>query len=105
MLRSQLHPGDEVATYHAYDQDLPVYLERYITVVGWKKEGELYAPVENFSRWMIDDVAFWKSWNSPTTIYALTDRATYSKLRGEPDQKSYLVAQTDYDVVFSNKPG
>ncbi len=104
VLRTQLHPADEVATYHAYYQDLPVYLQRYITVVGWKEEGELYAPVDNFSRWMIDDATFWKSWNGPTTIYALTDRPTYNKLRAEPDQKSYLVAQTDYDVVFSNKP-
>jgi hypothetical protein len=33
----------------------------------------------------------------------LTDRASYDKLRGEVNRKLYLVAQNDYDVVFSNR--
>ncbi len=103
MLKSRLQPADEVATYHAYYEDLPVYLERYITVVGWKEEGEFNAPAESASSWTIDDATFRERWNGPVTIYMLTDRATYETLRHSPEQKFYLVAETNYDVLLSNK--
>src|SRR5215475_12467963 len=54
LLKSQLHPADEVASYHAYYQDLPVYLQRAVAVVGWK--GNLQFGVEVNERsggWMI----------------------------------------------------
>jgi hypothetical protein len=87
VLKSQLHPSDEVASYHAYYQDLPVYLQRPVTVVGWK--GNLQFGVEVNERcggWMTDDASFWKRWNSPETVYMLTEETTYAKLRSESSQ-------------------
>ena len=51
----------------------------------------------------VDDAVFWKKWNGPETLYVLTDRPTYAKLREESVRGIYLIAQSDYDVVFSNK--
>jgi 4-amino-4-deoxy-L-arabinose transferase-like glycosyltransferase len=104
VLKSQLDPADEVASYHAYYQDLPVYLQRPVAVVGWK--GNLQFGVEVNERsggWMTDDASFWKGWNSPLTVYMLTEQETYDKLRSESSFKSRVVARGLYDVLLSNK--
>ena len=104
VLKSQLHPFDEVASYHAYYQDLPVYLERPVAVVGWKGELQFGVEVnEHSGGWMTDDVSFWKRWNSPVTVYMLTEKTTYEKLRSVSFFKFRVVAQGLYDVLLSNK--
>ena len=103
VLKSQLQPGDEVASYHAYYEDLPVYLERRITLVDWKGDLEFGGQAEDVSGWVIDDAKFWQRWNGPATMYMLTDQTTYKRLRGASGQRVYLVARTDYDVLSSNR--
>lgn len=103
VLKSRLQPEDEVAGYHAYYQDLPVYLQRRIIVVHWKGELEFGTEVEDASNWMMDDAEFWRRWNGSETIYMVTSRKTCDKLRAESDQKFYLIAKTGYDVLLSNK--
>lgn len=59
-LLPQLRDGDMVAAYGTYWQDLPVYLNRNITVVDW--QGELRFGIEHYPEtqaWMIADAAFW----------------------------------------------
>jgi 4-amino-4-deoxy-L-arabinose transferase-like glycosyltransferase len=104
VLKSQLHPYDEVASYHAYYEDLSVYLQRPVAVVGWK--GNLQFRVEVNERsggWMTDDASFWKRWNSPETVYMLTEATIYEKLRSESSFKFRVVAQGLYDVLLSNR--
>jgi len=104
VLTSQINPADEVASYHAYYQDLPVYLQRPVAIVGWK--GNLQFGVEVNERsggWMTDEASFWKRWNSPVTVYMLTEQETYDKLRSESSFKSRVVARGLYDVLLSNK--
>ena len=84
VLKSQLQSHDAVASYYAYYEDLPVYLQRPVAVVGWK--GNLQFRVEVNERsggWMTDDASVWKRWNSPVTVYMLTESTTYEKLRWE----------------------
>jgi hypothetical protein len=40
-IKPWLRPNDEVASYHAYYQDLPFYLQRHVTQVGWVEPFEL----------------------------------------------------------------
>lgn len=104
VLKPRLNPSDEVASYHAYYQDLPVYLQRPVAVVGWK--GDLQFGVEVNERsggWMTDDASFWKRWNSPATVYMLTEQTTYEKLLSASSFKSRIVAQGFYDVLLSNQ--
>jgi len=104
VLRPQLQRSDEVAAYHAYYQDLPVYLERPVAVVGWKGDLQFGVEVNEYSGgWMTDDASFWKCWNSPATVYMLTEQTTYEKLRSESSFKSRVVAQGLYDVLLSNR--
>jgi len=104
VLKPQLRPPDEVASYHAYYQDLPVYLQRPVTVVGWKGNLQFGVEVDEHSGgWMTDDNSFWQRWNSPLTVYMLTEQETYDKLRSESSFKSRVVARGLYDVLLSNK--
>ncbi len=60
-LLPHLKDDDMVVAYHTYWQDLPVYLNRNVTVVDWT--GELGFGVEHYpetKQWMIGDDEFWK---------------------------------------------
>jgi 4-amino-4-deoxy-L-arabinose transferase-like glycosyltransferase len=103
ILKTRLQPQDEVASYDTYYQDLPVYLERRITIVDWTGELEFGTTVENTSAWMIDNTTFWKRWEGPSTMYMLTKHTTYDILRAEHSKKIYLIAGTDDNVLLANK--
>ena len=103
VLKQRLQPGDEVASYDTYYQDLPVYLERRITVVNWKGELEFGTTVEDTSQWMVDETIFWKRWDGPSTIYMLAKRGTYDALRAAGHKNIYLIAGTDDTVLAVNK--
>jgi len=102
-LKPRLQPSDEVVSYKAYYQDLPVYLERRITVVDWT--GELYfgTTVEDTRGWMIDNTTFWKRWQGPGTIYMMTDHKTYDTLRKYPELFFFTVASNRQNILVSNR--
>jgi 4-amino-4-deoxy-L-arabinose transferase-like glycosyltransferase len=61
MLAPRLAPGDMVVTYREYWQDLPVYLDRNVTVVDWQGElehGIRQAP--ETKEWMLSGEEFQK---------------------------------------------
>ena len=105
MLKPRLRPDDQVMTYQEYYQDLPVYLERRITVVDWKGELDFGMGVEDVSGWMIGDAAFWRRWNGPARAYLLTRRSNYDKLRAEGRGQFHLIAQTGPNVLLTNRTG
>jgi 4-amino-4-deoxy-L-arabinose transferase-like glycosyltransferase len=103
VLKPRLQPEDEVASYQAYYQDLPVYLQRRITVVDWKGELSFGADIEDVSGWMVDNATFWQRWSGPGVMYMITSRTRFDNLRAQSSRKFYLVAQTPYYVLLSNK--
>lgn len=100
-LRERLRPGDEVMTYEAYYQDLPVYLERRITIVGWTGELLFGSTIENARGWMIDEAALRKRWREPRTIYLLADAARLKDL--SLPQPSCLLHSTERIAVHVNR--
>jgi 4-amino-4-deoxy-L-arabinose transferase-like glycosyltransferase len=105
VLKPLLQAGDEVITYQEYYQDLPVYLERRITVVDWKGELKFGTEVEDVSGWMIDKDAFWRRWDGPHRAYLLTGQGNYDKLRAEGRGRFHLIAQTGSNVLVTNRMG
>lgn len=103
VLKPRLQAGDEVVSYHGYYQDLPVYLERSVTVAGWTGELEFGTEVEDDSRWMIKEGTFWRRWKSPDTLYMLTRREIYNGLLHDGRGSFYLIAQTAENVLLCNK--
>ncbi len=100
-VKSQLQPHDEVASYRAYYQDLPVYLQRPIVQVGWVEPFEIWDG--DFNKQAESEAKFWQQWNGGNTIYVLSDRAIYERLRTESNRPIFLVAENDYAAVFTNK--
>jgi 4-amino-4-deoxy-L-arabinose transferase-like glycosyltransferase len=103
-LKPRLGPGDEVVAYRTYYQDLPVYLERRITVVDWTGEMAFGTTVEDTHTWMIDEAEFRKRWRDPSrTVCLLTDINNYDALRQEQDLPLYPVAQNRRAILACNK--
>jgi 4-amino-4-deoxy-L-arabinose transferase-like glycosyltransferase len=100
-LKALLKPEDEVAVFRNYYQDLPVYLERRVTVVDWKGELDLGTTVENTSKWMIDGRTFWKRWKGPTTLYMVTDIKTYEAMRNDRRLKLFPIARDQKNIIVS----
>jgi hypothetical protein len=103
ILKSRLNPGEEVASYQTYYQDLPVYLERRITVVDWKGELEFGTEVEDTSQWMIDSATFRKRWKGTSTMYMLTEIEKYDNLRKDPSLKLFPIARNAMNILVTNK--
>ena len=92
------------ACFGEYYQDLPVYLERRVTIVGWKGELEFGTRVEDTSRWMIDEETFWRRWQGPTTVYLLTDLGTYDGIRRFDDHLPLnIVARDRRNILLTNR--
>ncbi len=103
-LRVRLKPGDEVASYQEYYQDLPVYLERRITVVDWDGELTFGAGQENTSAWITKGETFWKRWQGPATIYMVTAIDDFEALKqSEPSLAYFPITQNQRNIVLCNK--
>jgi 4-amino-4-deoxy-L-arabinose transferase-like glycosyltransferase len=101
-LKPLLAPDTEVMCYHRYYQDLPVYLERRVTVVSYKGELEFGTENENVSGWMIDDDTFWQRWQSKPTVYMLAKRGAYDQLVAERRGRFILLAEVGQNVLLTN---
>ncbi len=79
-VKSQLKPPDIVIDYENYHQDIPVYLERTITVVNY--QGELAFGIEHNPKqdWMINTKQFWKLWLGDKTCYLFIEEPKYLQL-------------------------
>ena len=101
-LKPLLGPDTEVMSYHRYYQDLPVYLERRISVVDYKGELEFGTENEDTSSWMIDEDTFWQRWQSKSTIYMLTKRSAYDQLEADHHGRFILLAEVGQNVLLTN---
>lgn len=103
-LKLHLRPGDEVMTYRAYYQDLPVYLGRLVTVANWKGELAFGAAVEDTSRWIIDDETAWQRLRAPRTVYLVTERANLEDLHRRSEGKLRVIAEKGHHALLVNQP-
>jgi len=101
-LKAQLKPGDEVASYQEYYQDLPVYLERRITVVDWRGELAFGTTVEDTTGWMTNSDVFWKRWKETAPIYLLMKIEKYEELIKHTDCKLFPIARNTRTILLSN---
>jgi 4-amino-4-deoxy-L-arabinose transferase-like glycosyltransferase len=99
---------DEVVSYDSYYQDLPIYLNRRITVVNWKGELEYGTQHEDTSGWMIDYDEFWKRWLTPgKRMFVVMKDDAYDRIKaqGNPlDKHMYPLLQDGRNILFANVP-
>jgi 4-amino-4-deoxy-L-arabinose transferase-like glycosyltransferase len=101
-LRSHLRSSDEVVSYRTYYQDLPVYLERRITVVEWKGELEFGTTVEDTKGWMINEIELWKRWLGPRRMFLVAGKKDADALRRTPERPFFLITENKNTVILSN---
>lgn len=102
-LKPLLRGTDEVASYATYYQDLPVYLEKRITIVDWKGELEFGTTVEDVNQWMTDAETFRKRWQGPGRIFLVTAKATYENLQKSGQLKMFPVSGDHRNIVACNQ--
>jgi 4-amino-4-deoxy-L-arabinose transferase-like glycosyltransferase len=94
LLKPMIRPGDEIMSYHTYYQDLPVYLERTITVVEWTGEMNFGTTVEDTSGWMINENEFLRRWNGPNRVFLVTNQENYVRLMKSGLGKYHIAEQS-----------
>ncbi|MCX7174073.1 MAG: glycosyltransferase family 39 protein [Proteobacteria bacterium] len=100
-IRAQVPPGVPFFSVNTYDQTLPFYLKRTVTMVAYKDE--LGFGIEHEPQKFIPDLAgFEQAWRAAPQAWALLDAPTYQQLvtTGLPMQ---LVAQ-DTRRIIVRKP-
>ena len=103
VLKPILRPGDEVAHYRNYYQDLPVYLERRMTLVNWRGELDFGMTIEDVSDWMINEAELWKRWQGPARIFLVAGTKDADAVRTIQKGPFFLIAQNKNTVILSNK--
>ena len=126
IIQSQIQPEDEVITYFRYYQDLPIYLERRITIAAnwqaddiplydnWQRELWYNMPYQDTSGWLISENEFWQRWKSEKRIFVLMHNDFYNnfirklKLNTENSSTPYALGaielgKHDHVILVSNK--
>ena len=113
MLKPMLAPTDEVVVYYKYYQDLPIYLERRVTVVAdwhspdiqkrdnWLREMWYGMVFQDTKDWLIEDDTFWQRWHSNKRLYVITDQGYYEHLSQKA--RVYKLAQFHDAFLLSNQ--
>ncbi len=96
--------GAEVITYHAYFQDLPVYLRHTVKIFNWSGELDFGAQIEPNNKIMITDAEFKKSWSSPKNVCIVTKQNFYGDLLPTVGAKPFLLGAQDEIVLACNHP-
>lgn len=102
-VKVRLQPGDEVIVYRTYPQDLPVYLERRVTIAEWREELTFGMGVEDTSAWMIDEAEFQRRWRSPGRVYLFILREDFDPLQARWKDCFHLIGQVGDNVLATNK--
>lgn len=104
-LKPVLAPGDSVYCLGYYQQDLPVYLNRLVSVVDYKGElgfGIRAEPELTASRF-IDREAFHARWEQPAIAYAVVSRQALDKWFPDPATRSAILAESPRFVLVANR--
>lgn len=114
-LKPQLKPDDELVTYYKYYQDLPIYLERRITIVAdwtapdiikkdnWLRELWFGMPFQNTKDWLIDDKVFWQRWNSNKRLFVIMNKNNYSAFSEKAKNSIHRLGKYNDVVWVSNQ--
>lgn len=113
-LQSKLTPQDEVVNYYKFYQDVPIYLERRITLVAdwkspviaqkdnWVRELWYGMPFQNTDEWLIEEKTFWKRWHSNKRVFTFVNDNYLQQFKSKA-KHYFLVDQYNDISLFSNR--
>ena len=98
------HPNAFIATYEDYFQDVPFYLQRFVTMVNYTGEfaqGHRYASLNPLPYTNL--TTFWQRWNSKTPAFVFMDRIQYDRVFVQHRQHcGRLIARTSTLALVQN---
>lgn len=112
-LKSIIKPQDEVVTYFRYYQDLPLYLERRITIVAdwhakdiihndnWVRELWFGMPFQDTRDWLIEEPTFWQRWHSHKRVFVLMYNQDYQRFSKK--SLGYKMGEYNDVILISNQ--
>lgn len=116
-LKHHMGPDDLIVTFYSYFQDLPVYLQRRITIVAdwdakntpdydnWERELWYGIPYQETQSWLIDENTLWKYWNSRQHVYVLMDDDyLYPYLARKVKNPPFLISRYNHILLITNHP-
>ncbi len=106
ILKPMLKPGDRVYSVGTYTQDLPVYLGRLISVVGYRGElsyGIDAEPDLTSTRFLTPE-AFPQDWAKPGTAYAVVRKKDYEKWVSSSVTPLEVLSTSDRFVLVAKSP-
>lgn len=113
-LKMIIHPEDEIITFYNYYQDLPLYLERRVSIVenwtskkitkkdNWARELWYGMRFQATDDWLINDKKFWQRWNdSSHGVFLLTNKNRLALLDTlTVPSNHYTVIAEDRNIVL-----
>lgn len=114
-LKTIIQPQDEVVNYYKFYQDVPIYLEKRITLVAewnsptiankdnWIRELWYGMPFQNTADWLITENIFWQRWNSHKRIFVFLGE-NYMDQFTKHTSHYYFIAKNNGILLLSNKP-
>lgn len=103
ILKLQMRPNDELISFNQYNQDLPFYLERRVTILNWQNELTFGMHHQDTHEWMIDDLAFWRRWESKKRVFVIMNKHEYQHHCCIQGTKHYILGETVNNILFSNR--
>lgn len=113
-LKTILLPQDEVVHYYKFFQDVPLYLEKRITIVAnwnapdiatndnWVRELWFGMPFQKTDEWLIDKDKFWQRWNSDKRIFVFLTVNYFSHFQHHT-KKYYVMGEHNGIMLVCNK--
>ena len=127
-LKTIIKPQDEVATYFKFYHDVPLYLERRITIVAnwhttdiankdnWLREIWYGMPFQKTDDWLINESTFWKRWEDNKRLFVFVNDNFFDQFKKQAKsifheglavlhRRHGLTPLPDIDNLLSWKPG
>ncbi|MBS0359023.1 MAG: glycosyltransferase family 39 protein [Proteobacteria bacterium] len=115
-LKKIIKPNDEVVTFYNYYQDLPIYLERRITIVykwddpnipnkdTFEREFWYSMPYQDTHEWLIMDKTFLERWHSKKRLFVFLYKDDVRDFENNVHSKTYHLKQNGRIFLVSNQP-
>ena len=116
VLKTVIKPEDEVANYYKFYQDVPIYLERRITLVAdwqsptilqkdnWIRELWFGMAFQKTDEWLINENTFWQRWHGSKRMFTFVNDNYLDQFKAGA-KKYYLIGKYNDILLFSNRAG
>lgn len=114
-LKSILHPEDEVINYYKFYQDVPLYLEKQVTLVAnwsnpdivkkdnWVRELWYGMPFQKTENWLINEETFWQRFDSEARVFVFLNTNYFEQFK-ERAPHYFVLGRYNDIILLSNKP-